>query len=77
MREHAASLVGAAALNKAVASATVQQQLQQNIRAYELNSKNGKKSLMPQTIIKDQVIFGPPPSDAALQSILKKILGLK
>jgi uncharacterized membrane protein len=77
VREHAASLVGAAALNKAVASATVQQQLQQNIRAYELNSKNGKKSLMPQTIIKDQVIFGPPPSDAALQSILKKILGLK
>ena len=77
VREHAANLVGAAALNKAVASATVQQQLQQNIRAYELNSKNGKKSLMPQTIIKDQVIFGPPPSDAALQSILKKILGLK
>jgi uncharacterized membrane protein len=77
VREHAASLVGAAALNKAVASATVQQQLQQNIRAYELNSKNGKKSLMPQTIIKDQVIFGPPPSDAELQSILKKILGLK
>ena len=77
VREHAASLVGAVALNKAVASATVQQQLQQNIRAYELNSKNGKKSLMPQTIIKDQVIFGPPPSDAALQSILKKILGLK
>ena len=77
VREHAASLVGAAALNKAVASATVQQQLQQNIRAYELNSKNGKKSLMPQTIIKDKVIFGPPPSDAALQSILKKILGLK
>ena len=77
VREHAASLGGAAALNKAVASATVQQQLQQNIRAYELNSKNGKKSLMPQTIIKDQVIFGPPPSDAALQSILKKILGLK
>jgi uncharacterized membrane protein len=77
VREHAASLVGAAALNKAVASATVQQQLQQNIRAYELNSKNGKKSLMPQTIIKDKVIFGPPPSDAELQSILKKILGLK
>ena len=77
VREHAASLVGAAALNKAVASATVQQQLQQNIRAYELNSKNGKKSLMPQTIIKDQVIFGPPPSDTALQSILKEKLGLK
>ena len=77
VRKHAASLVGAAALNKAVASATVQQQLQQNIRVYELNSKNGKKSSMPQTIIKDQVMFGPPQSDIALQSILKKTLGLK
>ena len=54
VREHAANLVGAAALNKAVASATVQQQLQQNIRVYELNSKNGGNSRMPQTIIKDQ-----------------------
>ena len=77
VREHAAELVGAAALNKAVASATVQQQLQQNIRVYELNSKNGNNSSMPQTIIKDQVMFGPPPSDAKLQSILKKTLGLK
>jgi uncharacterized membrane protein len=77
VRARAASLVGAAALNKAVASATVQQQLQQNIRVYELNSKNGKNSSMPQTIIKDQVMFGPPPSDAKMQSILKKTLGLK
>ena len=77
VRAHAASLVGAAALNKAVASAAVQQQLQQDIRAYELNSKNGGNSRMPQTIIKDHVIFGPPPSDTALQSILKQRLGLK
>ena len=77
VREHAANLVGAAALNKAVASATVQQQLQQNIRVYELNTKNGGNSSMPQTIIKDGVMFGPAPSGAALQSLLKKALGLK
>ena len=77
VREHAANLVGAAALNKAVASATVQQQLQQNIRVYELNTKNSGNSSMPQTIIKDGVMFGPAPSGAALQSLLKKALGLK
>ncbi len=77
VREHATKLVGAAALNKAIASATVQQQLQLNIRVYELNSKNGSNSSMPQTIIKDRVMFGPPPSAVALQSILKQTLGLK
>ena len=77
VREHVARLVGASALNKAVASATVEQQLQQNIRVYELNTKNGRNSSMPQTIVGDRVIFGPPSSNAALQSILKKTLGLK
>ena len=77
VREHAATVVGSAALNKALASATVQQQLQQDIRAYELNSKNGGNSSMPQTIIKDRVIFGPTRSAIALQSILKQTLGLK
>jgi uncharacterized membrane protein len=77
VKEHAANLVGAAALNKAIASTTVQQQLQQNIRVYELNTKNGGNSSMPQTIINDQVMFGPPSSGAALQSLLKKALGLK
>ena len=77
VREHAAGLVGTAALNKAIASATVQQQLQQGIRVYELNSKNGRNSSMPQTIVGNRVIFGPPPSDAAFQSILKQTLGLK
>jgi len=77
VREHAASLVGAAALNKAVASATVQQQLQQNIRVYALNTKNYGNSSMPQTIIKDGMMFGPAQSGAAFQSLLKKALGLK
>ena len=77
VKQHAATLVGAGVLDKAIASATVQQQLQQNIRAYELNSKNGRSSFMPQTIINDQVIFGPPPSAAALQTAIKQTLGLK
>ena len=77
VKQHAAKLVGAGVLEKAIASATVQQQLQQNIRAYELNSKNGRSSFMPQTIINDQVIFGPPPSAAALQTAIKQTLGLK
>ena len=77
VRAHAVGLVGAAALDKTVASAAVQEQLQQNIRAYELNTKNGRNSSMPQTIVKDRVMFGPPPSAAALESILKQTLGLK
>ena len=77
MKAHAANLVGAAVLDKAVASAAVQEQLQQDIRAYELNTKNGRNSSMPQTIIKDRVMFGPPPSAVALESILKQTLGLK
>ncbi|MDP6795833.1 MAG: thioredoxin domain-containing protein, partial [Verrucomicrobiota bacterium] len=77
VKAHAAQLVGEAALDKAVASAAVQEQLQQDIRAYELNTKNGRNSQMPQTIIKDRVMFGPPPSAVALESILKQTLGLK
>ena len=77
VKQHAANLVGAGLLDKAIASATVQQQLQQNIRAYELNSKNGRSSLMPQTIINNQVIFGPPPSAAKLEDAIKQALGLK
>ena len=77
VKQYAAKLVGAGVLDKAIASATVQQQLQQNIRAYELNSKNGRNSFMPQTIINDHLIFGPLPSAAALQSRIKQALGLK
>ena len=77
VKQHAANLVGAGLLDKAIASTTVQQQLQQNIRAYELNSKNGRSSLMPQTIINNQVIFGPPPSAARLEDAIKQALGLK
>ena len=72
VKQYAAKLVGAGVLDKAIASATVQQQLQQNIRAYELNSKNGRNSFMPQTIINDHLIFGPLPSAAALQSRIKQ-----
>ena len=77
VKQYASKLVGADVLDKAIASATVQQQLQQNIHAYELNSKNGRSSFMPQTIINNQVIFGPPPSAAALETAIKQTLGLK
>jgi len=77
VKQYAANLIGAAALNKASDGMAVAQQLQQNIRVYELNTKNGGNSQMPQTIIKDRVMFGPPPSAVALESILKQTLGLK
>jgi hypothetical protein len=77
VKQHASTLIGAAALHNASGGAAVAQQLQQNIRVYEVNSKNGKKSSMPQTIIGKQVMFGPPPSVAALKSVLNQTLGLK
>jgi len=77
VKQYAANLIGAAALHNASGGTAVAQQLQQNIRVYELNTKNGGNSAMPQTIMKDRVMFGPPPSDAAFQSILKQTLGLK
>ena len=58
-------------------TAAVQEQLQQNIRACELNYKNGKSWIMPQTIVNDYLMFGPPPSAAEFQSALRKILKLK
>jgi uncharacterized membrane protein len=77
VREHANKLVGSGLLENALTDEAVQKQLNQNIRVYELNSKNGRNSSMPQTIILDRVMFGPPPSAAALKSILKQTLGLK
>ena len=77
VREHANKLFGSGLLENALTDEAVQKQLNQNIRVYELNSKNGRNSSMPQTIILDRVMFGPPPSAAALKSILKQTLGLK
>ena len=77
VKQHASTLIGAAALHNASGGAAVAQQLQENIRVYEVNSKNGNKSSMPQTIIGKKVMFGPPPSVAALKSVLNQTLGLK
>ena len=64
-------------VKKGVGSGAVQQKQEQDIGDYELNTKKGGKSRRTQKIIKDQEMFGEPPSDTALQSILKQRLGLK
>ncbi len=77
VRQHAAQLVGAEALEKALSSAAVQEQLQQNIRAYKLISETGEETVIPQTVIKDQIMYGPAGSVNAVVAGLKDILDLK
>lgn len=77
VRNHAEKLVGKEALGQALFSATLQTQLQRNIEIYELNFKNWNSSNMPQTFIKNQVIFGPPPTAKILEDHLKKEFDLK
>ena len=62
---------------KAMDSQLVLDQLATNIEVYKLNSKNGDTSIMPQAIIKSRVMFGPPPSAEALESLLNQFLDLK
>ena len=76
VRAQAEKLVGKEALDQALSSAALQNQLQRNIEIYELNVKNWSSSNMPQTFIKDQVIFGPPPKAKILEDHLKKEFGL-
>ena len=77
VRNHAEKLVDKEALGQALVSATLQTQLQRNIEIYELNFKNWNSSNMPQTFIKNQVIFGPPPTAKILEDHLKKEFDLK
>ena len=77
VRRFAAQLVGAAALEKALANEAMNAQLQQNIRTYELTSENGKDSSMPQTIIEDKIMYGPAGSVDHVKANLKKILNLE
>ena len=77
VRAHADNLAGMDALSQAISSNALKAQLQKNIEAYKLNSKNGRSSSMPQTIIKDRAIFGPPPSAQALDDVLNKLFDLK
>ena len=64
-------------MNETINSQSLLDQLATNIEVYNLNSKNGKTTIMPQTIIKNRVMFGPPPSTQALEKILIQTLDLK
>ena len=77
VRQHAARLVGAEALEKALSGAAVLEQLQQNIRAYKLSSETGKGAGMPQTVVKDKIMYGSPNSVDEVKPFLKMILNLK
>ena len=77
VREYAEKIVGEKILNETINSQSLLDQLATNIEVYNLNSKNGKTTIMPQTIIKNRVMFGPPPSTQALEKILIQTLNLK
>ena len=77
VRQHAAQLVGAETLGKALSSTAVQEQLQQNIRVYKFTSEYAKSSSMPQSIIEDKVMYGPANSVDEVKAGLKDILNLK
>ena len=77
VREYAEKIVGEKILNETINSQSLLDQLATNIEVYNLNSKNGKTTIMPQTIIKNRVMFGPPPSTQALEKILIQTLDLK
>ncbi len=70
VRQHAEKLIGADSLEKALSSAAVREQLQQNIRAYDGES-------MPQTIIEDAIMYGPASSGDEVKAKLKELLNLK
>ena len=68
---HAGQLVGEDALAQSMKGAAVREQLNINIEVYKINSRNGGRSSMPQTIVKNSVVFGPPPSVKVLENLLK------
>ena len=77
VRQHAAQLVGADALEKALSGKAVQEQLQQNIRAYKFTSEYVKSGSMPQSIIEGRVMYGAADSVDQVKVGLKDILNLK
>ena len=77
VRQYAMELIGADALKNALSSAPVLEQLRQNIRVYELNYENTTHTIMPQTIIKGEVLFGTPESATKIQSRLREKFKLK
>ena len=77
VRQHAAQLVGADALEKALSGKAVQEQLQQNVRAYKFTSEYAKNGSMPQSIIEGRVMYGAADSVDQVKDGLKNILNLK
>ncbi|MAD23622.1 MAG: hypothetical protein CMO44_05550 [Verrucomicrobiales bacterium] len=77
VRNYAESILGKNILDKTINSQSVLDQIATNIEIYNLNSTNGGTTIMPQTIVKNRVVFGPPPSAQALENILIQILDLK
>ena len=69
--------MGAEALEKALSGKAVQEQLQQNIRAYKFTSEYAKSDSMPQSIIEDKVMYGAAGSVDQVKDGLKRILNLK
>jgi uncharacterized membrane protein/protein-disulfide isomerase len=76
VRSHVKSMLDEEAFNAAVNGASVAAQLKQNLQAYEVNYKNSGKGSMPQTIVNNDVVFGPPPHLRALEAILLPRLDL-
>ena len=77
VRKYAEEIAGKKIFNETIDSQSVLDQLATNIEVYNLNSNNGGTTIMPQSIIKNRVMFGPPPSAQALEKILIQILDLK
>ena len=77
VRNYAERILGKNILDKTINSQSVLDQIATNIEIYNLNSTNGGTTIMPQTIVKNRVVFGPPPSAQALENILIQILDLK
>ena len=77
VRKYAEEIAGEKIFNETIDSQSVLDQLATNIEVYNLNSNNGGTTIMPQSIIKNRVMFGPPPSAQALEKILIQILDLK
>ena len=56
---------------------TLEEQLQQNIRAYKFTSEYAKSGSMPQSIIEGRVMYGAADSVDQVKDGLKNILNLK
>jgi len=74
VRAYAGQLVGEQALARSMESLAVQGQLRENIEVYQINSEKGGRSSMPQTMVGNSVVFGPPPNTEVLEKLLRDTL---